>query len=143
MTASKHGAYEIDDDRGRIDLDVVFGYLSGESYWAKGRSREDVVVSFEASGRVIGAYLDEEQVGYCRVVTDGIAVAYLADVFVLAEHRGKGLGRALARAAIDHGPHAGLRWVLHTQDAHDLYREFGFDKPSDWMMERPKPANPP
>lgn len=140
MTTSSHGAFEIDDDRERIDLDLVHQYLSEESYWAMGRSRDVVVSSFEASARVVGAYLDGEQVGYCRVVTDGAAMAYLADVFVLDDHQGKGLGRALVQAAVDDGPHAALRWVLHTRDAHDLYRELGFGAPGDWMMERPKPA---
>lgn len=140
MTTSRHGLYEIDDDPGRVDIDLVHQYLSEESYWAMGSSRTVVVASFEASARVVGAYLDGEQVGYCRVVIDGVAVAYLADVFVLGDHRGKGLGRALVQAAVDDGPYAGLRWVLHTRDAHDLYRELGFGAPSDWMMERPKPA---
>jgi len=140
MTTSSFGPYEIDDDPGRVDIDLVHQYLSEESYWAVGHSRDVVVASFEASARVVGAYLDGEQVGYCRVVTDGVAVAYLADVFVLGDHRGKGLGRALVQAAVDDGPYAGLRWVLHTRDAHDLYRELGFGAPSDWMMERPKPA---
>jgi GNAT superfamily N-acetyltransferase len=140
MTTSSFGPYEIDDDPGRVDIDLVYQYLAEESYWAMGRSRDVVVASFEASARVVGAYLDGEQVGYCRVVTDGVAVAYLADFFVLGDHRGKGLGRALVQAAVDDGPYAGLRWVLHTQDAHDLYRELGFGAPSDWMMERPKPA---
>lgn len=143
MSTSRHGPYEIDDDPGRVDIDLVHRYLSQESYWAKGRGRDDVVASFEASARVVGAYLDGEQVGCCRVVTDGVAVAYLADVFVLADHRGMGLGRALMQTAIDDGPHGELRWVLHTRDAHDLYRELGFGAPSNWMMERPKPASPP
>lgn len=143
MTTSRHGPYEIDDDRERIDLDLVHRYLSQQSYWAMGRSREVVVASFEASARVVGAYLDGEQVGCCRVVTDGVVMAYLADVFVLPAHQGKGLGRALVQAAVDDGPHARLRWLLHTRDAHDLYRELGFGAPSDWMMERPKPATPP
>lgn len=138
MSQSNHGAYEIDDDRGRIDLDLVHRYLSEESYWALGRSRDLVIASFEASPRVLGAYLNGDQVGYCRVVTDEVAVAYLADVFILADHRGRGLGRALVQAAIDDGPYAGLRWVLHTRDAHDLYRALGFGAPSDWMMERSK-----
>jgi GNAT superfamily N-acetyltransferase len=140
MTTSSFGPYEIDDDPGRVDIDLVHQYLSEESYWAVGHSRDVVVASFEASARVVGAYLDGEQVGYCRVVTDGVAVAYLADVFIIPDHQGKGLGRALVQAAVDDGPYAELRWVLHTRDAHDLYRALGFGAPSDWMMERPKPA---
>jgi len=64
-------------------------------------------------------------------------VAYLADVYVLEEHRGQGLGVELVRAAVDEGPHRDLRWMLHTRDAHGLYEKFGFGPPSDLMLERP------
>lgn len=136
MTTSTHGAYEIDDDPGRLDLDVIHRYLSKESYWAAGRPREVVEESIIASARVVGAYRNGAQVGFARVVTDGVAIAYLADVFVLPEHRSSGLGKAIVRAAVDDGPFAGVRWVLHTADAHSLYARFGFGLPTERLMER-------
>ena len=139
MARLSHGEYVLDDDTGRVDLDVVHRYLSDESYWASGRSREVVIAGIAASARVVGAYLGDEMVGFARVVSDGVAIAYLADVFVLEEHRDKGLGRELLRIAIEDGPLSSLRWVLHTEDAHDLYREFGFNEPGDTLMERPRP----
>lgn len=134
------GGYVLDDDRNRLDVRAVHDYLSNHSYWAAGRSFEMVAGTIAGSARVIGLYLDDLQVGYCRVVTDGFAVAYLADVYVLAEHRGHGLGKELVRWAVGDGPHAGLRWILHTADAHDLYRQFGFAAPGEMLMERPRTA---
>jgi GNAT superfamily N-acetyltransferase len=66
-----------------------------------------------------------------------VALAYLADVYVLPEHRGRGIAQAIIRAMVDDGPGAGFRWMLHTEDAHDLYRRFGFAAPDDTMLERP------
>jgi GNAT superfamily N-acetyltransferase len=70
------------------------------------------------------------------VLSDG-RIAYLADVYVLAEHRGRGLGVELVREAVDDGPQRDLRWLLHTKDAHGLYAKFGFGPPSDRLLERP------
>src|SRR5204862_416857 len=81
------------DDPARIDVDAVHGYLSGESYWAAGRARETVERLVREAARVVGVYRDGEQVGFARAVTDGVSVAYLADVYVLPEHRGRGLGK--------------------------------------------------
>ena len=131
------GMYTVDDDPNRIDIGAIHNYLSTESYWAEGRSRETVISAIAASARVVGAYLGDQMVGFCRVVTDGVAVAYLADVFVLEDHRGQGLATEMTRMAIDDGPYSGVRWLLHTRDAHELYRRFRFDDPSDWVMERP------
>lgn len=137
MTELAFGAYVLDDDPNRIDLDTVHSFLSEDSYWAAGRSRDTVAASFAASARVVGAYHDDELVGFCRVITDGVTVAYLADVFVAPAHRGRGLGTALVDFAIDRGPYATLRWVLHTRDAHGMYEQLGFGAPGDWLMERP------
>lgn len=78
----------------------------------------------------------DEQVGFARVVSDGVTVAYLCDVFVLSNHRGRGLGVELVREAVDGAGLAGLKWMLHTDDAHELYRRFGFDAPAATAMER-------
>jgi GNAT superfamily N-acetyltransferase len=128
--------YELDDDRDRIDVDLVFRFLSKEAYWALGRSRETVERLVRESTRVIGVYRGEEQVGFTRVMSDGTAMAWLGDVFVLPEHRGHGLGVELVREAVEHPPHRELAWFLNTRDAHRLYARFGFEEPTERTMVR-------
>jgi GNAT superfamily N-acetyltransferase len=130
------GGFELDDDRERVDLDEVWAFLSSEAYWGLERSREDVERQVQQAARVIGLYHEGRQIGFARVHSDG-RLAYLADVYVLSKHRGRGLGVELVRAAVEEGPHRGLRWLLHTKDAHGLYEKFGFGPPSDRVMERP------
>jgi ribosomal protein S18 acetylase RimI-like enzyme len=128
---------EIDDDPARVDLAEVYRFLSDESYWARGRSRARIEQAVHASARVVGLYEGERQVGFARVVSDG-GIAYLADVYVLAELRGRGLGKVLVTEAVEGGPFADCRWLLHTQDAHELYRRLGFSEPDDpTLMQRP------
>jgi GNAT superfamily N-acetyltransferase len=129
--------YELDDDLARVDVDAVHRYLAGESYWAAGRSRAAVERLVSEAARVVGLYHDGEQVGFARAVSDGVAIAYLADVFVLREHRGRGLGQELVREVVERGPYAGVRWLLHTRDAQELYRALGFGAPGERLMERP------
>ena len=136
MRRELDGGFELDDDRGRVDLDAVWDFLSTEAYWGRERSKEDVARQIREAARVVGLYHDGRQVGFARVHSDG-RLAYLADVYVLSEHRGHGLGVELVREAVDEGPHRGLRWLLHTKDAHGLYERFGFGPPSDRVMERP------
>jgi GNAT superfamily N-acetyltransferase len=131
------GGFELDDDPARVDLDAVHRYLAEESYWAKGRSRETVERLVEGAARVVGLYREGRQIGFARAVTDGAVVAYLADVYVLPEYRGRGFGVELVREAVENGPFARVRWLLHTADAHGLYGKVGFGAPSDWLMERP------
>jgi GNAT superfamily N-acetyltransferase len=128
--------YELDDDRARVDLDLVHRYLSEEAYWALGRSRQTVERLVRESARVIGIYHDDEQVGFARVVSDGTAMAWLGDVFVLAPHRGRGLGAELVREAVEHPAHRDLTWFLNTRDAHRLYAKFGFEMPTERTMVR-------
>ena len=130
--------YELDDDPARVDRAEVHRYLSDESYWAKGRSREVQEALVDGAARVVGVYHDGEQIGFSRTVTDGRVHAYLADVYVLEEHRGRGLGVELVRFTVDDGPYAGCRWLLHTEDAHGLYEKFGFGPPSERVLERPR-----
>jgi ribosomal protein S18 acetylase RimI-like enzyme len=132
------GGYELDDDLARIDREAVHAYLGGESYWAKGRTREVQNALIESSARVVGLYSNGRQIGFTRTVTDGHVHAYLADVYVLEEHRGRGLGEQLVRFSIEESPFARCRWLLHTADAHGLYRKFGFTEPDDRLMERPR-----
>jgi GNAT superfamily N-acetyltransferase len=128
--------YELDDDPTRIDRDAVHAYLGGESYWAKGRSREVQDALIDGAARVVGLYQADEQIGFSRTLSDAHAHSYLADVYVLDEHRGRGLGVELVRFSVDEGPLARTTWLLHTQDAHDLYRKFGFTEPSERVLER-------
>ena len=130
------GGYELDDDLARIDLDAVHRYLSEESYWAKGRARPVVEELVRSATRVVGLYSGAEQVGFARVLSDGHVLGYLADVYVLPEHRGQGLGVELVREAVERSPFRPQRWLLHTADAHDLYKKLGFGPPSDRLMER-------
>jgi GNAT superfamily N-acetyltransferase len=125
------GGLELDDDRRRVDVDVVHRYLCDESYWAAGRRRETVERLIRDASRVVGLYDGKATVGFCRVVSDEVTFALLLDVFVLPAYRGRGLGKELVREAVDLGPHADLPWNLRTKDAHGLYRPFGFSTPQD------------
>ncbi len=133
------GQIELDDDPARIDVDAVHAYLRGESYWASGRSRDQVAATIAGAARVVGLYDGARQIGFARVISDGVHVAHLCDVYVLAEYRGRGLGVELVREAVDNGPHASLGWTLATDDAHGLYARFGFTSPNEKLMQRPKP----
>jgi GNAT superfamily N-acetyltransferase len=133
------GGYELDDAKDRVDRTEVHRFLSQEAYWATGRPRETQDRLIDEASRVVGLYHGSEQVGFCRAFTDGLAVAYLADVYVRSEHRGRGLGEELVREMIDNGPYAAVKWLLHTTDAHALYRKFGFADPSFRVLERRAP----
>ena len=128
--------YELDDDLARIDREAVHRYLSEESYWARGRLREVQDDLIGGAERIVGLYKDGVQVGFTRTLSDGHAQSYLADVYVLEEHRGRGLGVELVRFSVDEGPFARTKWFLHTEDAHDLYRKFGFAEPGPKALER-------
>jgi GNAT superfamily N-acetyltransferase len=133
------GGLELDDDRGRVDIDVVHRYLCDESYWAMGRRRETVERLIREASRVVGLYeADGSTVGFCRVSSDEATFAFLQDVFVLPAYQGRGLGKELIREAVELGPHADLQWHLRTRDAHELYRPFGFREPEvERQMYRP------
>jgi len=131
------GGYELDDDPSRIDVNAVHDYLANQSYWAEGRARETVERLVREATRVVGVYAaDGAQVGFARAFSDRVALAYLADVYVLPEHQGRGLGVELVREMVENGPLADVKWVLHTTDAHGLYPRFGFDEPSEKVLER-------
>jgi len=128
--------YKISTDQDLLDLDVIYNYLSNESYWSKGITKEKVQRSIENS-MCFGVYKDGKQVGLARVVTDKAIFAYLCDVFILDEYRGHGLSKWLLQTILAHPELQGLkRWTLATLDAHGLYKQFGFaplGNPDRWM----------
>jgi GNAT superfamily N-acetyltransferase len=127
--------YEISTDPSRLDLDVIHGFLS-HSYWAKNIPRELVERSIRHS-LCFGIFRERKQIGFARVVSDFATFAYLADVFVMPEHRGKGVSKQLMETILEHRDLQGLRrFVLATVDAHGLYAQFGFeplDHPERYM----------
>lgn len=128
----------LDDDPVRIDRVAVHAFIT-ESYWARGRTRELMDELIERADRVGGLYgPDGRQLGFARVVSDGFTVSYLADVYVVEEVRGRGLGLALVRFTVDDGPLAPTKWILHTRDMHRLYARLGFVAPGERTMERGK-----
>jgi len=129
------GALDLDDDLARIDVAAVHRYLSEESYWARGRSYSDVEALVREAARVVGLYDGDRQVGFCRAARCAPGLFYLADVYVLEAYRGRGLGVELVREMVEAGPLAGRSWLLHTADAHDLYRRLGFSAPGERVME--------
>jgi GNAT superfamily N-acetyltransferase len=134
--------YVFDADPQRIDRDVVWRFLTEQAYWGRWRDREIVEKQIDASWRTVGCYAaDGAMVAFARAISDGISLAYLADVFVVPEHRGQGLGVALIDFMIEKGPGAHFRWMLHTGDAHGLYAKAGFRAPDSTFLERP--ARPP
>jgi GNAT superfamily N-acetyltransferase len=129
----------ISTDKNKLDLKLIHRFLSNDSYWAKGRTLDVVVRSVENS-LSFGLYKNNQQIGFARVVTDYATFAWVADVFILNEHRGQGLAKWLMETITSHTELQGFRrWVLATKDAHELYRQFGFielKRPERWM-ERP------
>ena len=131
----QRGEYSISTDKSLLDLEVIHGFLDA-SYWAAGRSIEAIRRSIENS-LTFGVYKGESQIGFARVITDYATFAWIADVFILEEHQGQGLGKLLMEVIITHPELQGFRrWVLATKDAHELYRRFGFrelKRPERWM----------
>jgi GNAT superfamily N-acetyltransferase len=113
-------------DRDRLDIDLIHGFLAGESYWVPGIRREFVERAV-ARSICFGVYADGGQVAFARVVTDGAGFAWLADVFVVGGERGRGIGRRLMAFVMSHPDLQRIRrFMLATRDAHGLYAEFGF-----------------
>ncbi len=137
----RKGEYEIDTDKRRLDLAAIHRYLSTESYWAKNRTLEQTLTAIENS-LCFGVYRGREQIGFARVITDKATFAYIGDVFILDEHRGKGVSKWLMEIILSQPDLQGLRrWLLATYDAHGLYKQFGFHElafPERWM-ELPAP----
>ena len=118
-------SYEISTDRHRLEIGLIHDFLRS-SYWAQGIPRAVVEKSIQHS-LCFGAYLNNKQVGFARVITDFSTFAYVADVFVVPEHRGRSVSKLLVRSILEHPELQGLRRVmLATRDAHRLYAQFGF-----------------
>lgn len=126
----------ISTDKSRLDVDRIHRFLSEESYWAKNIPRATVERSIEHS-LCFGAYDGDAQVGFARVISDRAVFAYIADVFVVESHRGRGVSKQIMEAIRAHPELQGLRrWHLLTRDAHSLYAQYGFrslDKPPRHM----------
>jgi len=135
----QRGDYTISTDNQRLNISVIHEFISKQSYWGQGRKIEVVQRALENSCN-FGLYKKDKQVGFARVVTDYATFAWVADVFVLGEHRGQGLSKWLMEVILLHPELQGFRrWVLATKDAHSLYARFGFiplHRPERWM-ERP------
>ncbi len=137
MRRSLSDGYELDDDRARVDREAVHRFLSEDAYWARGRPRDVSDALIDSATRVVGLYApDGSQAGFARAVSDVHTVSYLADVYVLEEHRGRGLGLELVRFAVDEEPLARTKWLLHTRDMHALYAKLGFETPGERTLER-------
>lgn len=133
--------YVLSTDKSRLDIDVIHGYLSLESYWSPSIPRA-VVERAITHSICFGIYEEGAQIGFARVITDTATFAYLADVFILPAHRGRGLSKWMMECILSHPDLQGLRrFMLATRDAHGLYTQFGFtalDKPENIMhVNRP------
>ena len=136
MRRELDGGLELDDDANRVDVAAVHDFLANDAYWAEGRPRDVVARLIDEAQRVVGVYDGERQIAFARAFTDGVSLVYLADVYVVPEYRGRGIGSELVREMVENGPYAELRWMLHTRDAHALYRKVGFREPTERVMER-------
>lgn len=128
--------FTISTDRTRLQIDAIHEFLSERSYWANRRTKEETVTAIKNS-LPFGVYKGENQIGFARVVTDYATFAYLGDVFVHEDFRGRGLGKWLMETIISHPELQGFRrWILATRDAHALYEKFEFTAlkfPERWM----------
>lgn len=134
-------AYHISTDKSKLNLHVIHKFLSEDSYWSKNIPIEIVKKGIENS-LCFGVYYNDVQIGFARMITDYASFAYLADVFILHDHRGKGLSKWLMKEILDHPDLKDLRRImLATADAHELYKKFGFTSPAkpERIMEIHKP----
>jgi GNAT superfamily N-acetyltransferase len=131
-------SFDVNTDQSQLDIPMIYRFLSEQSSWAVGISRPLVERAIESS-LCFGGFLDGRQIAFARVITDFATFAYLADVFVVPEYRGKGYGKQLVGAVLRHPSLQRLRrFMLATSDAQGLYERFGFTTPSkpDTLMER-------
>jgi ribosomal protein S18 acetylase RimI-like enzyme len=136
-------SFTISTDKRKLDIATIHDYLCNRSYWAQGRTIEEVRKSIDNS-LCFGVYDKVEHfVGFARVITDYTVFAYLLDLFILESHRNQGLGNRLVDHIINDNACGDVRWRLDTKDAHELYRKFGFREPEfpEKIMEKRKVAN--
>lgn len=133
--------YYISTERSAMDIDFIHGYLSEQAYWALGRNREEVIRSMDSS-ICFGLFGDSRQIGFGRVATDYVVFAWLMDLFIDPDHRGKGLGKALVRYIVEYPELQNVNGMgLRTVDAHELYTNAGFGpipEPATWMFKKMK-----
>ena len=134
--------FYITTDKSRFDLEFIHDFLSNQAYWAKGRSMDLVVKSIENS-LCFGVFTkDNKQIGFARITTDYVVFAWLMDTFIAKEYRGKGLARLLIDTIVNHSELKHVNGIgLRTDDAHNLYRQFGFENipnPETWMLRKKK-----
>lgn len=128
--------FQLSTDKTKLDLDAIHEFLSTKAYWCLNIPKEKVQTAIQNS-LCFGVYHDTKQIGFARVISDFSTIAYLGDVYILEEYRGKGLSKWLMENVMNHPDLQGLRrWILLTGDAHGLYRQFGWTDiaaPSRWM----------
>jgi len=118
--------YCITTNRAKLDVNAIHNFLSTQSYWCQNIPVETVIKSIDNSLN-FGLYYEDQQIGFARIISDFSTMAYLADVYVLPEHRGKGLSKWMMQVIMSHPELQGLRrWMLLTADAHGLYKQFGW-----------------
>lgn len=136
----KASHFTVSTDKSKLDFDIIYEFIS-HSYWAKNIPKEVMKKAIDNS-MCFGVYTSaDKQVGFARVITDNSTFAYLADVFIIENYRGRGLSKLLVKTIVEHGSLQGLRrFLLATSDAHGLYSQFGFkaiDKPNLLMQINP------
>jgi GNAT superfamily N-acetyltransferase len=140
MLEVKENGYTISTAQSQLQLDIIHNFLK-TSYWGKGITFEKVKRATENS-LCFGMYYKNKQMGFARVITDYTSFAYIADVFILKEHRGKGLSKWLMKTILDYPELKTIgKWALRTKDAHSLYSRFGFttpEHPESYMEYIPK-----
>lgn len=135
----ERNGYLISTNKAKLNLSLIHNYLANTSYWAEGRPLEVVKKSIQNS-LCFGVYQVDQQIGFARVITDYATFAWMCDLFILHEFKGRGLGKWLLESIIRHPDLQGLRRImLATRDAHSLYSSYGgfasLAQP-DWIMER-------
>ncbi len=136
MPIENKDGYSVSTNPTKLNISSIHNYLSIESYWAKGIPFDVVKKSIDNS-LCFGVYKNNQQVGFARVVTDKATFAYLADVFIFPEYRGKGLAKWLMATIHAHPDLQGLlRWLLGTRDAHALYEKFGWTYVTEQISKR-------
>ncbi len=128
---------EISTDKSKLQFDVIHQFLT-KTYWAKGRTLEEVKTSIEHCF-CFGFYIEDKQIGFARIATDYVVFAYVMDVFILQEYRGKGYSKQLIKAINEESKLQNCKiWMLKTADAHKLYKQFGYTelKHPEKVMER-------
>ncbi|WP_029489860.1 GNAT family N-acetyltransferase [Aquimarina agarivorans] len=128
--------FHISTDKSKLDIDAIHEFLSTQAYWCLNIPKNKVKISIENS-LCFGLYNKDKQIGFARIITDFSTIAYLGDVYILKEYRGKGLSKWLLETIINFPKLQGLRrWILLTGDAHELYRKYGWTDLADsnnWM----------